>query len=200
MELNAPVCSPESRAFNMTNEGGVQGTIRYLKNIMGLWMLQQLRREMYSDLSYAELARLAQAADDYPGRVDAGDNRFLAPASMTEEIAAALQERGFRRPQTPGEWAACVCHSLADCYGASVAAMEKLTGERIRCLRIVGGGCQNDYLNRLTAQALKRCVTAGPVEATAIGNILSQMQMTLSEGRALVRRSFPLTEYDGETR
>ncbi|MBQ4552154.1 MAG: rhamnulokinase [Clostridia bacterium] len=195
LELPAPVLTEESRAFNMTNEGGVCGTIRYLKNIMGLWMLQQLRRELCPELTYAEIAQLAEAADAYPGRVNADDQRFMAPASMRDEIAAALREGGYPLPASVGEWAACICHSLADCYARAVDALEKLTDTQINCLRVVGGGCQNAYLNRLTAQALHRRVTAGPVEATAIGNILSQMGLTLSEARALVRQSFPLKEY-----
>jgi len=196
LERTEPICTEESRRFNMTNEGGVCGTIRYLKNIMGLWMLQQLRREMCPELSYAELARLAEEADAYPGRVDAGDQRFMAPSSMCDEIAAALAENRYPLPESIGEWAACVCHSLADCYADAVCALEKLTGEKIRCLRVVGGGSQNAYLNRLTAQALRKPVTAGPVEATAIGNMLAQMQLSLVDSRALVRRSFALQAYD----
>lgn len=195
LERMEPICTEDSRAFNMTNEGGVQGTIRYLKNIMGLWMLQQLRKEMCPELSYAEIAQLAEKADAYPGRVDADDQRFMAPPSMKNEIAAALKEKGCPPPETIGEWAACVCHSLADCYAQAVSALEKLTGEKIGCLRIVGGGCQNDYLNRLTAQALQRTVTAGPVEATAIGNIVSQMGLSKEAARALVKQSFPLKTY-----
>ena len=195
LEMDQPVLSMASRALNMTNEGGVQGTVRYLKNIMGLWMLQQLRREMCPDLSYAELAKMAEAEDHYPGRVNADDQRFMAPASMHDEIAQALQESGYPLPANIGQWAACICHSLADCYGQAIQALENLTGQKIPCLRIVGGGCQNDYLNRLTAQALKRPVTAGPVEATAIGNILSQMGMDKAAARELVKRSFPLKTY-----
>lgn len=195
LELKHPVLTEESRNCNMTNEGGVNGTVRYLKNIMGLWMLQQLRREMCPDLSYAELARLAEAADGYPGRVNADDQRFMAPSSMRGEMEKALQEGGYPLPASIGEWAACVCHSLADCYAGAIAALEKLTGQKITCLRIVGGGCQNDYLNRLTAKALERSVTAGPVEATAIGNILSQMQLPVDDARALVKKSFPLKMY-----
>lgn len=196
LELNAPVLTEESRRYNMTNEGGVNKTIRYLKNIMGLWMLQQLRREMCPDISYAELARLAEEADQYPGRVDADDPRFMAPSSMREEMARALTESGYPLPASIGEWAACVCHSLADCYAGAIAVLEKLTGQKIHCLRIVGGGCQNDYLNRLTYRALGRRVTAGPVEATAIGNILSQMRLPIADARRLVKRSFPLTTYE----
>jgi len=195
LELAQPVLTESSRAFNMTNEGGVCGTIRYLKNIMGLWMLQQLRRELCPDISYAELARLAEEADAYSGRVDADDQRFMAPASMRDEIAQALRERGDPQPSCIGEWAACICHSLADCYAKAVRMLEELTGEKIMCLRVVGGGCQNEYLNRLTARALGRRVTAGPVEATAIGNILSQMQLSPNEARALVKASFPLRAY-----
>lgn len=197
LELKHPVLTEESRKYNMTNEGGVNGTVRYLKNIMGLWMLQQLRREICPDVSYAELARLAEAADSYPGRVKADDQRFMAPFSMQKEMAAALTESGYPLPQTIGEWAACVCHSLVDCYAGAIDALEKLTGQKIPSLRIVGGGCQNDYLNRLTAQALERPVTAGPVEATAIGNILSQMHLPISAARELVKNSFTLRRYEG---
>lgn len=195
LELPAPVCTAESRDYNMTNEGGVNGTIRYLKNIMGLWMLQQLRREMCPELSYAQLAALAEEANAYPGRVNADDQRFMAPASMRDEIALALREGGYPQPENIGEWAACICHSLADCYARAVTALEKLTDRPVSCLRIVGGGCLNAYLNRLTAQALRRPVTAGPVEATAIGNILSQMGLAPADARALVKSSFPLTHY-----
>lgn len=203
LELDRPILTQNSRALNMTNEGGAFGTIRYLKNIMGLWMLQQLRKERFSALSYSELAQLARDADGYPGVVDAEDGRFLAPISMTGEIENALREGGFAPPQTPGDLAACVCHSLAACYARATAELESLTGAKIGCLRVVGGGCQNDYLNALTARALARPVTAGPVEATAIGNILAQLRRagyvsSLEEGRALVRRSFPIKLYAPE--
>lgn len=198
LELERPVLTEDSRRWNMTNEGGVNGTVRYLKNIMGLWMLQQLRREMCPELSYAELAKMSEAEDGYPGRVNADDQRFMAPASMRDEMAQALREQGYPLPENIGQWAACVCHSLADCYGRAIHALEMLTGRKIPCLRIVGGGCQNDYLNRLTAGALGRTVTAGPVEATAIGNILSQMGLEPAEARALVKRSFPLKKYQPE--
>jgi len=198
LELEHPILTENSRLWNMTNEGGVQSTVRYLKNIMGLWMLQQLRREMCPELSYGELAKLAETEDSYPGRVNADDQRFMAPASMRDEMAQALKEQGYPLPQNIGQWAACVCHSLADCYGRAIDALEVLTGQKISCLRIVGGGCQNDYLNRLTAKALGRMVTAGPVEATAIGNILSQMRLDPAKARELVKRSFPLKAYQPE--
>ena len=114
---------------------------------------------------------------------------------MKNEIAAALTEQGYPLPETPGEWAACVCHSLADCYAQAVQALEKLTGRPVQCLRIVGGGCQNDYLNRLTAKALQKPITAGPIEATAIGNILSQLRLPIDEARKLVTASFKLKSY-----
>ena len=200
MELPAPILTPESRARNLTNEGGAQGTIRYLKNIMGLWMLQELRRELCPQTSFAELAALAERHDGYPGRVDCNAARFLAPVSMAAELRSALAEGGYPAPADVGDLAACVCHSLADCYRAAVDELEALTGRRIACLRVVGGGCRNDYLNRLTARALARPLTAGPAEATAIGNLLSQLLHageihTLAEGRSLVRASFTLKAY-----
>lgn len=162
MELPAPILTPESRARNLTNEGGAQGTIRYLKNIMGLWMLQELRRELCPQTSFAELAALAERHDGYPGRVDCNAVRFLAPVSMAAELRSALAEGGYPAPADVGDLTACVCHSLADCYRAAVDELEALTGRRIACLRVVGGGCRNDYLNRLTARALARPLTAGP--------------------------------------
>ena len=148
----------------------------------------------------AELAALAARHDGYPGRVDCNAARFLAPVSMAAELRSALAEGGYPAPADVGDLAACVCHSLADCYRAAVDELEALTGRRIACLRVVGGGCRNDYLNRLTARALARPLTAGPAEATAIGNLLSQLLHageihTLAEGRALVRASFTLKAY-----
>ena len=200
MELPAPILTPESRAHNLTNEGGAQGTIRYLKNIMGLWMLQELRRELCPQASFSGLAALAEQHDAYPGRVDCNAARFLAPASMAAELRAALAEGGYPAPADVGDLAACVCRSLADCYRAAVDELEALTGRRIACLRVVGGGCRNDYLNRLTARALTRPLTAGPEEATAIGNLLSQLMhagalTSLADGRRLVRASFALRQY-----
>ena len=150
--------------------------------------------------SMAELAALAERHDGYPGRVDCNAARFLAPVSMAAELRSALAEGGYPAPADVGDLAACVCHSLADCYRAAVDELEALTGRRIACLRVVGGGCRNDYLNRLTARALARPLTAGPAEATAIGNLLSQLLHageihTLAEGRALVRASFTLKAY-----
>lgn len=201
MELSAPILTPDSRARNLTNEGGVQGTIRYLKNIMGLWMLQELRRENCPQMSFAELSTLAQQHDAYPGRVDANDARFLSPPSMTAALQEALHEGGYPAPQGTGDLAACICHSLAACYRTAVDELEALTGQKIACLRIVGGGCRNDYLNRLTAHALARPVIAGPAEATAIGNILSQMLFagdiaSLADARALVRSSFDMQRFE----
>ena len=200
VELKAPVTNDESRAQNFTNEGGYEYRYRYLKNIMGLWMLQELRRELCPQTSFAELAALAERHDGYPGRVDCNAARFLAPVSMAAELRSALAEGGYPAPADVGDLAACVCHGLADCYRAAVDELEALTGRRIACLRVVGGGCRNDYLNRLTARALARPLTAGPAEATAIGNLLSQLLHageihTLAEGRALVRASFTLKAY-----
>ena len=163
-------------------------------------MLQELRRELCPQTSFAELAALAERHDGYPGRVDCNAVRFLAPVSMAAELRSALAEGGYPAPADVGDLTACVCHSLADCYRAAVDKLEALTGRRIACLRVVGGGCRNDYLNRLTARALARPLTAGPAEATAIGNLLSQLLHageihTLAEGRALVRASFTLKAY-----
>ena len=202
VELETPVTTPESRAANFTNEGGYQYRYRYLKNIMGLWMIQNLRREMAENgqlPGFGELSRLAREAADFPGRVDVDDPVFMAPESMSAAVRAYCERTGQPVPQSPGELLSCVYHSLAQCYAQSVRQLERLTGRSFQAVHIVGGGSQDAYLNQLTASATGLPVYAGPTEGTALGNLLVQMIAqgefaSLQEARAAIRASFAVKE------
>lgn len=202
VELETPVTTPESRAANFTNEGGYQYRFRYLKNIMGLWMIQNLRREMAENgqlPGFGELSRLAREAADFPGRVDVDDPSFMAPESMSAAVRAYCERVGQPVPQSPGELLSCVYHSLAQCYAQSVRQLEALTGRSFQAVHIVGGGSQDAYLNQLTASATGLPVYAGPTEGTALGNLLVQMIAqgefaSLQEARDAIRASFAVKE------
>ena len=202
VELETPVTTPESRAANFTNEGGYQYRFRYLKNIMGLWMIQNLRREMAENgqlPGFGELSRLAREAADFPGRVDVDDPSFMAPESMSAAVRAYCERTGQPVPQSPGELLSCVYHSLAQCYAQSVRQLERLTGRSFQAVHIVGGGSQDAYLNQLTASATGLPVYAGPTEGTALGNLLVQMIAqgefaSLQEARDAIRASFAVKE------
>lgn len=174
MERTAPDCSEASRERNFTNEGGVDGTWRYLKNIMGLWMLQSVRHELGDVYSFEQLSALAQQAD-IDAVIDAQDSRLLAPESMTAVLREMCAETGQQAPVSPGELARVIAQSLAQGYRAAVLQLEEMAGHRVDCLHIVGGGSRDDFLNFLTAQATGRQVYAGPAEATALGNLMVQM-------------------------
>lgn len=202
VELEHPVTTPESRAANFTNEGGYQYRYRYLKNIMGLWMIQNLRREMAENgklPGFGELSQLAREAADFPGRVDVDDPSFMAPESMSAAVRAYCERTGQPVPQSPGELLSCVYHSLAQCYAQSVRQLERLTGRSFQAVHIVGGGSQDAYLNQLTASATGLPVYAGPTEGTALGNLLVQMIAqgefaSLQEARDAIRASFAVKE------
>lgn len=202
VELEQPVTTPESRAANFTNEGGYQYRYRYLKNIMGLWMIQNLRREMAENgqlPGFGELSQLAREAADFPGRVDVDDPSFMAPESMSAAVRAYCERTGQPVPQSPGELLSCVYHSLAQCYAQSVRQLERLTGRSFQAVHIVGGGSQDAYLNQLTASATGLPVYAGPTEGTALGNLLVQMIAqgefaSLQEARDAIRASFAVKE------
>ncbi len=197
-ELREAVATREALEAGFTNEGGYEGRYRFLKNIMGLWMIQSARREWKAEgksYSFAELCEEAAKADDFPSRVRVEDNRFLAPAGMIAEVQAACRESGQPVPETVGEVSAVIYQSLADCYARALAQMESITGQHFAELCIVGGGSQADYLNELTAKATGRVVLAGPSEATAIGNLAVQMIAAgevkdLLAARRLVKDSF----------
>lgn len=167
---------------------------------MGSWMLQCVRRETENRYSFSELEQLAAAGEGYDGVVDCSDPVFLAPKSMTEAVKEQCVKSGFKKPSALSEVLQCIYHSLALSYGKGADELEKLTGRRYEVIHIVGGGCQADYLNKLTAKYSGRKVLAGPVEGTALGNILVQMIQgkefdSLEQGRKAISESFPLQSY-----
>ncbi len=188
-------CSADSMKANFTNEGGYDHRFRYLKNIMGLWMIQSVRHELNDAYSFARLCQMAEECSDFPSRVDVNDSRFLAPESMTGAIQDYCRQSGQPVPETPGELATVIYQSLASCYGEVAGEIEAITGKKYTKIHIVGGGSNADYLNALTAKASGRTVYAGPTEATAIGNIVAQMLKSrefssLEEARSCIFDSF----------
>ncbi len=201
VELDHPVPTDESREAGFSNEGGWAHTTRYLKNIMGMWMLQCIRKETGKQHSYAEMAQMA-AQSEYPAWVDATDNRFMAPKSMLEEVKAALEEQGAPKPETLSDVLRAVTVGLAVCYRDSIEEMSRLTGQTFTSVNIVGGGSQNLTLNRLTAQTTGLAVFAGPTEGTALGNLAAQMIADgtledVADFRAAIKRSFDIQTYEG---
>ena len=202
LELPRPILTGESRERNFTNEGGYQYRFRYLKNIMGLWMIQNLRRELGREgelPGFGELSRWAREAGDFLSRVEVDHQSFLAPASMAQAVRDFCRRTGQPVPETPGELLSCVYHSLAGSYARTVGELEALTGRRLSGIHIVGGGSQDQYLNQLTANACGLPVTAGPTEGTALGNLLVQMIAAgefsgLEEARKAIGRSFQIKE------
>ena len=199
-EIKEPICTKESMELNYTNEGGIDYRFRYLKNIMGLWMIQSVRHETGDAYSFAVICEEAEKEKDFPSRVDVNDDRFLAPDNMTEEIKKACAESGQKVPETLGQIATVVYQSLAECYATAIEGIEKITGKKYEAINIVGGGSNAAYLNELTAKAANRTVYAGPGEATAIGNIAVQMMENhelsgLKAARKCIFDSFGVKEY-----
>ncbi|GFI65950.1 L-Rhamnulokinase [Lachnospiraceae bacterium] len=195
-ELLKADCSEESRRRNLTNEGGYDYRFRYLKNIMGLWMIQSVKKEIGEELSFGRICEMA-AGCDIKSIVDCNDDRFLAPDNMTGEVQSACRESGQQVPEGIAEVACVIYNSLAKCYAGTVEEISGITGQSYDRIHIVGGGSNAEYLNRLTARETKLPVYAGPAEATAIGNLAAQMIAmgdipNLKEARACVRRSFEI--------
>ena len=203
VELPAPLVTDAAREYNFTNEGGVAGTTRLLKNVMGLWLVQECRRiweRQGQTFGYEELARLAEAAPPFVSLVDPDDTSFILPPSMPAALGEFCRRSGQPVPQEPGAVVRCALESLALRYRWVLERLEELTGTRLETIHVVGGGCQNELLCQLTADACNRPVLAGPVEATAIGNVLMQalglgVLGSLAEVREVVRRSFPVQTY-----
>ena len=213
VENAEPITTPEAKAANFTNEGGAWYRFRFLKNIMGLWMIQSIRRELNGvdyvegkektaswsladyekgrKYSFADLENAAKAASAFAGRVNANDTRFFSPESMIAEVLAAADVK----PATVGELMQCVYASLADCYAKMIRSLSDLTGKTYTSVNIVGGGSKDGYLNKLTAEATGLEVFAGPTEGTAIGNLIVQFIASgeladLAAARVCVGRSF----------
>lgn len=198
-ELMEANCSRESKLHNLTNEGGYDYRFRFLKNIMGLWMIQSVKKEIGGNLGFGEICEQASHCT-IPSIVDANDDRFLAPANMTEEVQAACRESGQQVPEGIAEVASVIYNSLAQCYAKTIKEIEEITGQKYDRIHIVGGGANAEYLNILTAKATGVPVYAGPTEATAIGNLAAQMMSAgelkdLKDARACVYKSFEIKQY-----
>jgi rhamnulokinase len=205
VELDRPVVSEAAREAGFTNEGGVDGRVRFLHNVMGLWLLTESVREWEKSGETVDLAELLASAEAVTSEVpvfDADDPVFLAPGGMPDRIAAWFGERGLRAPGSRAELVRSILVSLAEAYASTIRAASELSGVPVRTVHLVGGGSQNTLLCRLTAEATGLPVVAGPVEATAIGNVLVQARAhglvsgDLEALRALVARSFPVTRFE----
>lgn len=220
VENPEPITSEASRLQNFTNEGGAWYRYRYLKNIMGLWMIQSIRRELNGvdyvegktraewtldvaagerQWTFPDLIASAEGAADFESIVDANDDAFLAPDSMIAAVQKACECSGQPVPTTVGQLMQCVYRSLTLCYKNAIAGLSRLTGKEYTTIHIVGGGCQDNYLNRMTASVTGLPVWAGPVEGTAIGNLVIQMIRggefaDLAAARSCIRESFDIKE------
>lgn len=203
IERLIPDCTEMSRKHNFTNEGGYHHRYRYLKNIMGMWIMQNLRREFKHKYTFEELYELAHIGRYFTSTVDVNDDMFLAPDSMIRALQDYCEQTGQEKPETECELLYCVYRSLAKCYAKTVAEIETVTGRTYDTIHVVGGGCQDKFLDRLLVEVTGKEVYAGPVEATAIGNIMAQMLRDnvfedLKEARQVVAKSFDVKRVTGE--
>jgi len=206
LEVAAPVVSDVTLAANLTNEGGVAGTIRLLRNVMGLWLVQESRRALWpagDAPSYEELATLAEAAPAFTAFIDPDDERFLRPGDLPALVRAFCAQTGQPVPQDAGTLIRVILESLALRYATAVDELARASGHPIAAIHVVGGGSNHRLLCRLTAGATGLPVRAGPVEATAIGNLAVQAIAAgeladIHQARELIARSFPVTAYDPE--
>ena len=199
VELDAPVLTEASREANFTNEGGVDGTVRYLRNVMGLWLLQESLRA-WGDPDLPALLAEAARVPGLRSLIDPDDPEFLPPGDMPSRIAAHCRRRGFPAPGTRAETVRCIMDSLALAHRATLRQAAALSGAAVDVVHLVGGGSRNDLLCRLTADAAGLPVVAGPVEATALGNVLAQARAQgvvadLAESRRLVAAAHGLRRY-----
>lgn len=206
VELDKPNVSDEALKYNFTNEGGVNKTIRFLKNIMGLWLIQESRRQWDREgtlLSFDELEREAREAEPFASLIAPDYPAFQTPGNMPKRIREYCKMTGQKVPETTGAVVRAIAESLAFRYRATVEGMEEVTGKKYNVINIVGGGIKDKMICQFTANATKRIVNAGPVEATSIGNIIVQgiamgAIKDLNEGRKIVRNSFDIAEYTPE--
>jgi len=203
VEVPEAIINEKSFEYSFTNEGGVENTIRLLKNIMGLWLVAECKRQWQKDgaqFTYAELTEMAHKAQPFTAYIDPDYGEFLSPGDMPKRINNYLADTGQRTIDDKGRMIRVVLESLAFKYRWAVERIEDITGSRIDCLHIVGGGIQNELLCQFAANAAGKRVITGPIEATASGNILMQAKATgqiksLAEAREIVRNSFELKEY-----
>jgi rhamnulokinase len=204
LELTGPLISEKVRERNFTNEAGYHGTTRFLKNLVGLWLLQESRREWARqgrELEYGALTLEAEGAEPFRSLIDPKAEQFQKPGDMPKKIAAYCAKTGQPAPETPGQYVRCILESLALLYRVTLEELEQLTGRSIKRLHIVGGGSLNVLLNQFAANATQRQVITGPVEATAIGNVLIQAVAlghveSLAALRKIVRDSFALRTFE----
>jgi rhamnulokinase len=204
VELGQPVINDTTLAANITNEGGVAGTTRLLKNVMGLWLVQECRRSWSregQDFTYEELMVLAETAPPFTAFIDPDDERFLRPGDMPARVRAACRETNQPEPADHGQLVRVILESLALKYHMVLSQLEAVTGARVEVVHTVGGGSQNRLLCQMTADATGRLVLAGPVEATAIGNLIAQAiglgeLGSLADGRQVIRNSFRIDEHE----
>lgn len=202
VENTEPITTAASLAENFTNEGGYQYRFRFLQNIMGLWMIQSIRRNLDKKYSFAELENFAREASDFTSMVDVNDQSFMNPVNMIEAVKEYCRKSGQPVPETVGQVMQCVYISLADCYAKAIKGLEKITGKTYTSINIVGGGSKDGYLNMLTAKASGLTVFAGPTEGTALGNLMVQMitageYADLAAARSAIRASFEIKEIRG---
>lgn len=200
VEVQDAVLSDKALALNVTNEGGIDGTYRLLKNVMGLWLVQECRRSFErrgAALDYARITQLAAEAEPFRSLVDPNDGTFLNPPDMAYALQEFCRRTGQPVPETEGQLIRCALESLSLKYRQVLEGIESLTGERTEVIHVVGGGSKNELLNQMTADACGRPVVAGPTEATALGNVLIQARAagdvgTLADIRSVVRASSEL--------
>ncbi len=203
VEVPEAIVNDKTFKFEFTNEGGVENTIRLLKNIMGLWLVQECKRQWERggiELSYPELTDMAQEAEPFANHIEVDCSGFLAPGDMPKRINDYLAETGQETIEDKGQMIRTILEGLAFKYRLVLERIEEVIGKKVGCLHIVGGGMQNELLNQFAANATGKKVIAGPAEATATGNVLMQAKATgqintLSEARQIVRNSFELKEY-----
>lgn len=198
--MDVSITSENSRKLNFTNSGGYDKKYLYLKNIMGLWLIQEVNREYDCQYSYAQLCELAETSD-IKSIIDCSDNRFLSPKSMINEIKTYCAETNQDIPQNEAELSAVIYNSLAMSYKKTIDEFEYLCNRKINRIQIVGGGSQADYLNRKTAELTGKKVSAGPVEATAIGNLICQLLTTkqlndIQHAKEVIKNSFEIKDYN----
>ena len=203
IEVPEPIINEQSARLNFTNEGGIEGTTRFLKNITGMWLVEQCRKKWIAqgkDYSYAEMTAMAQSAKDYAGRINPDDPRFANPSDMETEIRNALFDKGFAAPANDSQMLSCIYHSLAERYKEVLEMLQEVAPFQIEKLHVIGGGSANELLNQWTADAIGIPVVAGPTEATAIGNLMVQAKAAGLVNdrwaiRKLVREAFPVVEF-----
>lgn len=200
VENRFPICVPQALDYNFTNEGGIDYRFRFLKNIMGLWIIQEVRRNLNNEYSFADLVVLAEQNKNFKSIVNVDDDRFLKPENMIEEIKNYCKETNQAIPNSVGEISVCVFNSLGYSYKNAVLNLENVFEKEFKRINIFGGGCQNNFLNQVVADITGKEVLAGPIEATAIGNLIAQFISVkeikdLEQAREIIKKSFDINTF-----